>query len=283
MAHSSDKMNIKPFLKWAGGKRQLLASLEDFLPNQYGKYIEPFLGGGALFFYLQPHQGVIGDSNAELMNTYRVVRDQVDILIQTLSDYPHDKDFYYKLRAKQPADLSDIARAARFVYLNRTCFNGLYRVNKKGEFNVPFGSYKNPRICDGPTLRLASKALQSVEIITDDYLHTLKKYTKKGDLVFLDPPYYPISEYSDFKRYTKDFFYAEDHERLANVFKELSDAGVYVILTNSNAPFVRELYKDFFNHLVSSNRNINSIGSRRTNGEDLVVLSEPLVQAMGIF
>lgn len=269
-------MKIKPFLKWAGGKRQLLDALQKCVPEQYDRYFEPFVGGGALFFHLQPQIATIGDSNEELINTYTIVRDNVADLIEELSCYPHTKEFFYEIRSVQPSELSPLKRAARFIYLNRTCFNGLYRVNKKGQFNVPFGSYKNPNICDVPTLTAASEALQNVEIRAGDYWSILSGSVRPSDFVFLDPPYYPVSEYSDFKRYTKAFFYAEDHRLLATRFAELSEAGVYVILTNSNAPFVRELYSDFYSQVVDTNRNINSIASRRTKGEDLVVLSKPL-------
>lgn len=267
---------VKPFLKWAGGKTQLLGDLSAFIPPNYGKYFEPFLGGGALFFYLQPESALISDSNAELIQTYEVVRDKVDGLISLLKTYPHDKDFYYELRGVDPRNLTSVQRAARFIYLNRTCFNGLYRVNKRGQFNVPFGSYRNPTICDEVSLRMASAALTGVTICAGDYYEILQSNAKAGDFVFLDPPYFPVSKYSDFKRYTEKFFYEEDQVRLASYFKVLVDKGVYVLLTNSNTPRIRELYADFYFEVVSTNRNINSKGTRRKNGEDLIVISPNL-------
>lgn len=273
-------MSLKPFLKWAGGKRQLLTILESYIPQRYGKYIEPFIGGGALFFHLEPHNAIISDSNDDLINTYHMVRDEVDELISLLDSYPHDKNFFYDIRSNHPMDLTPVERAARFIYLNRTCFNGLYRVNKKGEFNVPFGSYKNPKICDAPLLRSASRALKNVLIQTSDYKTVLLENAKEGDLVFLDPPYYPISTFSDFKRYTKEFFYETDHKQLATIFRELSSRGVHVILTNSNAPLIRNLFSDYFCFVADTNRNINSDGSKRTQGEDLIVISDSLVQEL---
>lgn len=275
-------MKPKPFLKWAGGKRQLLSNLEPIFPENYGKYVEPFVGGGAVFFHLEPKTAFIADSNKDLINTYKVVRDDVGNLMKLLVDYPYDQNFYYSIRKTQPKSLSKIERAARFIYLNRTCFNGLYRVNKKGEFNVPFGKYKNPTICDEDKLKSASKALQGVEIHSLDYIETLDSFVEPGDFVFLDPPYYPISEHSDFKRYTKDFFYPDMHVELAQHFRRLSDNGVFAILTNSTADPVMDLYSDFTYRVVSTNRNINSKASRRKKGEDLIVLSKPLSELLSM-
>lgn len=274
--------SAKPFLKWAGGKTQLLEVLSRYVPTDYGKYIEPFIGGGALFFRLQPRYAVISDSNAELIQTYKVVRDDVEQLIDLLKGYPHDEAFYYNLRSQNPNELTSVEGAARFIYLNRTCYNGLYRVNKKGQFNVPFGLYQNPTICDEPALRAASEALAEVVIEVGDYQETLDKWAEPGDFVFLDPPYFPISQYSDFKRYTKKFFYEEDQVQLAARFRALADKGVYMLLTNSNAPLIRELYGDFSYEVASTNRNINSKGAGRTNGQDLIVAGHNLMEIVSI-
>ena len=264
---------LKPFLKWAGGKTQLIDTLVAHVPNEYGKYMEPFIGGGALFFYLRPERAVISDSNPELVNTYQMVRDDIEGVNNLLQDYPHDKTFYYELRARQPQNLSPLERAVRFIYLNKTCYNGLYRVNKKGEFNVPFGSQKNPTICDSTNLRLASEALQNVEILEGDYKAILQEQAFPNDFVYLDPPYYPISEYSDFKRYTKEFFYEEDHAQLASLFEQLTERGVWSLLTNSNTEFTRRLYQGFSYQIVETKRNINSNGNGRNQGQDLIVFA----------
>lgn len=266
-------MPLKPFLKWAGGKSQLLDTLMRHVPADYGKYIEPFVGGGALFFHLHPKEAVISDSNPELINCYRMVRDEAKDLIELLCRYPHDKTFYYDLRAKNPTDLTVVERAARFIYLNKTCYNGLYRVNKKGQFNVPFGSQKNPKICDPDTLLAASHALQDTIIEEGDYRDILKRYAKAGDFVFLDPPYDPVGGHSDFKRYTKEFFYETNQVQLAYEFERLVEQGVKCILTNSDTALTRSLYEKFPHEVVETKRNINSNGARRNTGQDLIVFA----------
>ena len=191
----------KPILKWAGGKTQMLNDLLPKVPSSYGRYIEPFFGGGALFFALQPENAIISDSNPELINMYRQVADFPDEVIQCLKQYENTKEMFYNVRSQTWEALPKAEAAARTIFLNRTCFNGLYRVNKKGEFNVPYGKYKNPKICDQDALYVASDALKKAEILCGDYILVLEHYTKEGDFIFLDPPYLPVSEYSDFKRY----------------------------------------------------------------------------------
>jgi DNA adenine methylase len=262
----------QPFLKWAGGKTQLLPELVRHVPTTYGRYVEPFVGGGALFFHLQPKEAVLADLNEELINTYRVVRDGVDDLIAELKKYVNDEDFYYEVRDQDPKTLDPLRRAARTIYLNKTCYNGLYRVNKAGEFNVPFGRRKNPSICDESTLLAAHRALQGVELVSGDYKDVLREYARPGDFVYLDPPYYPVGGYADFKRFTKEFFYEEDHIELRNEFRRLADLGCQVLLTNSNTPFVRRLYDGFEYQAVDTRRNISSKPSTRT-GEDLIVIA----------
>jgi DNA adenine methylase len=264
---------IRPFLKWAGGKTQLLSAILAHLPQNYGRYIEPFIGGGALFFHLQSRNAVISDSNPELINCYKVVRNNVEDLITLLSTYPNDKSFYYELRQTQPAELSPVEKAARLIYLNKTCYNGLYRVNKQGAYNVPFGSYKNPTICDAVVLREASNALTSTVIEEGDYRTILNKYACPGDLVYLDPPYQPVSSFSDFRRYTKEFFYEDDQEALAKVFEDFVSRGIWVILTNSNTELTRRLYQQFEYEIVDTNRYINCRGDGRRSGQDLIVFA----------
>lgn len=264
----------KPVLKWAGGKTQLLQEIRPLIPSTFNKYIEPFIGGGAVFFDLNPNQAVIADSNPELINLYNVIANDVEALIRSLSRHKNDKDYFYKIREKSWQDLTPVQSASRTLFLNRTCFNGLYRVNKKGQFNVPFGGYKNPNICNKLNLRNVSEQLAGKTIVCGDYKTVLKKYAKSGDLVFLDPPYLPISEYSDFKRYTKEQFYEEDHRELADEVKRLSDIGCTVILTNSNHPLVHELYNQYQIEVFKTKRNINNKANGRT-GEDVIVKIDP--------
>ena len=216
-------MQVKPILKWAGGKTQMLSDLLPKVPFSYGRYIEPFLGGGAMFFALQPENAIIADSNPELINMYRQVSDHVDDVIQYLEQYENTKERFYAVRSQKWEALPAAAAAARTIFLNKTCFNGLYRVNKKGDFNVPYGKYANPRICDRDALYSASAVLKKAEILCSDYFLVLEHYAKEGDFIFLDPPYLPVSEYSDFKRYTKEQFYEEDHVELAKIIMRLHE------------------------------------------------------------
>ena len=264
----------KPVLKWAGGKTQMLSELLPKVPTSYGRYIEPFFGGGALFFALQPDNALIADSNPELINMYRQVADHVDDVIIHLNKYQNTSEMFYAVRELDWVHLSEAEAAARTIFLNKTCFNGLYRVNKKGQFNVPFGKYTNPKICDTEGLYLASEALKKAEIICSDYTVVLEQYVQPGDFVFLDPPYLPVSEYADFKRYTKEQFYEEDHVELAKAVLRLHELGCHVILTNSNHPLVHELYKLFRIEVIQTKRYISCSGNGR-NGEDVIVTIPP--------
>ena len=262
--------NVKPILKWAGGKTQMLNSIIPRMPKQYKKYVEPFIGGGALFFNITPDKSVISDSNPELINLYNQLAYHCEEVIDILSLYKNDEEFYYELRSKDWLECEPIEAAARTIYLNRTCYNGLYRLNKKGLFNTPFGKYKNPNICNSERLRIASEVLKHTHIICGDYLEALKEFAESGDFVFLDPPYVPISDFSDFKRYTKEQFYEQDQKNLADEVKRLVDIGCHVMLTNSNHPLVHELYAPYNIEIVQTKRNINSNGNKRT-GEDVIV------------
>ena len=264
------QIQAKPIMKWAGGKTQMLGDIMPKIPQKYGKYIEPFIGGGALFFALSPDKSIIADSNPELINMYRQVADNVEAVISYLKKYKNTKEDFYEVRSLDWLKLKKEEAAARTIYLNKKCFNGLYRVNKKGQFNVPFGKYKAPNFCDEEALFAASDVLKKATITCGDYLSVLKEYAEPGDFIFLDPPYLPISEYSDFKRYTKEQFYEEDHVELAKEVKRLQELGCHVILTNSNHPLVHELYADYKIEVIQTKRYISCNGSKR-KGEDIIV------------
>ena len=266
--------SCRPLLKWAGGKSQLLGELLPKVPQKFNRYIEPFIGGGALFFALAPHNGVIADSNPELVNLYRSVADDVESVISLLKQHRHTEKHFYEVRALDWETLATADAAARTIFLNRTCYNGLYRVNKSGGFNVPFGRYKNPKILDEDALRTASSLLSDTLILCGDYKSVLREHAKAGDFVFLDPPYLPISAYADFKRYTKEQFYEEDHVELAEDVKRLHELGCHAILTNSNHPLVHEQYRHFPIEVIQTRRYISAKGSGR-KGEDVIVTIPP--------
>ena len=273
----TEAYKAKPILKWAGGKTQLLGELCAKVPPRYGKYIEPFFGGGALFFALAPERAVLADSNPELINMYRAVAADAEQVIAHLEQYENTSEHFYEVRALDWEQLSPVEAAARTIFLNKTCFNGLYRVNQKGQFNVPFGRYKNPKICDRAAILAATRVLSRAEIICGDYLDVLETHAAAGDLIFLDPPYLPISAYADFKRYTKERFYEEDHVRLAEMVARLHERGCYVILTNSNHPLVHELYARYPIEIIQTKRHISCNGKSR-RGEDVIVTAAPVAR-----
>lgn len=270
MLPANRHIRSRPFLKWAGGKSQLLPELLPRVPAQVGTYYEPFLGGGALFFALGHGSSVLSDSNEELINCYTIVRDCIDELIGLLSAHLNDADYYYEMRSTQPSDLTPIERASRFIFLNRTCFNGLYRVNARGEFNTPFGRYKNPKICDEVMLRSASEALGSVALVPGGYTEALS-LAEAGDFVYLDPPYVPVSKNADFKRYTKEQFREDDQRRLAEEFRRLSRLGCNVMLSNSWHPLVEELYAGYKIEVVEARRLVNCDASKRGPVKEAIV------------
>lgn len=274
VARKLEAVQVKPVLKWAGGKTQMLDELLPKVPTSYGRYIEPFFGGGAMFFALQPENAVIADSNPELINMYQQIANHVEDVIQCLKRYKNTSEMFYAVRSQEWIALPKAEAAARMIFLNRTCYNGLYRVNKQGQFNVPYGKYKNPKICDETGLRTASEVLKKADILCGDYLLVLEHFAQSGDLVFLDPPYLPISEYADFKRYTKEQFYEEDHVELAKMVMTLHERGCHVILTNSNHPLVHELYAPFSIDVIQTKRHISCNGSTR-KGEDVIVTIPP--------
>ncbi len=275
MAADGKIVSIKPILKWAGGKTQLLPELLPIAKAQTGRYLEPFVGGGALFFALDKPGSLISDSNPELINLYRQVADDVESVISQLATYSNDSDSYYSVRALDWEQLPQSEAAARTIYLNHTCFNGLYRVNKRGQFNVPFGRYKNPKILDADNLRAASALLQKTEIVCGDFDEVLRQHARPGDFVFLDPPYIPVSRYAEFNRYTREKFFDDDQQRVSSVAEYLVGIGCSVIITNSYHPMVFELYPGFDLEVVSTKRFISSKGSSR-KADDLIVTSTSL-------
>lgn len=267
---------IKPFIKWAGGKSQLLSTLRKIIPTSFKKYYEPFLGGGALFFDQGFSPAYLADSNPELMNCYRAVRNQSKKLIKLLSTYQISEKEYYRIRSLNPSSLSNLERAVRFIYLNKTCYNGLYRVNKKGLFNTPFGHCKKVKIVDSDNLLKASSLLRKAELRCTDYYDLLIENARKGDFVYFDPPYLPLGGYSDFKRYTKNFFYEEDHINLASLFDKLDERGCLLLLSNSSNKKIVELYKGYNIKTVKAQRFINCKGDRRGAVDELIVANYPI-------
>lgn len=274
------KNRPKPFVKWVGGKRQLLAQfrqLDLYPPEQFNPlkhhYFEPFVGGGAVFFDLLPQHATLSDMNAELVTTYLVVRDKVEELIKSLKKHQTDKDYFLKIRSQDVSKLSDVQIASRFIFLNRTAFNGLYRVNKKGEFNVPYGKYANPTICDETNLRRVSSALQGISIKHQDYKVILRQ-AKKGDFIYFDPPYYPVSKTASFTSYTKESFLDKEQTELRDVFMALHKRGCFVMLSNSYTPFILDLYRGHKGVRVSTiqaSRNVNSKASGRGKIAEVLV------------
>lgn len=267
----------RPFLKWAGGKGKVLSQFVPYFPP-FSTYYEPFLGGGAVFFYLHSapsklHSAYLMDINDELINVYRCIRDQVEGVIEhlTIHQRNHCHTYYYTLRGTVPD--GRLARAARFLYLNKTCFNGLYRENLKGQFNVPIGRYKNPKICPSERLRAASLALQPVNIEVSPFELVLELAHTPHDFVYFDPPYYPISTTSSFTGYSRYSFREEDQVRLKDTFSILASRGVKVMLSNSDCPFIRDLYREFPIHTVLAARAINSKAKKRGKITEVLVTS----------
>ena len=262
---------LSPFIKWAGGKSQLVHALAGYVPRVFSRYLEPFVGGGALFFHLRPKIGLLNDLNEELMLTYRVIQQRVDDLILVLKSYPYSQDFYYLLRSRDTSTLDPLSRAARLIYLNRTCYNGLYRVNKQNQFNVPFGRYRNPTICDEKKLRGASEVLRGIRLFCEDYKNFLEREALPGDFIYLDPPYQPVSRYSDFKRYTSSFFYEKDQRDLAELASSLAERGCYVLASNADTQFVRKLYRGARLVNILARRNINRNAHGRGRVKELLI------------
>ncbi len=266
----AEELKAKPFLKWAGGKTQLLPFLRLCSPPRFNRYFEPFLGGGALFFDRHPQRAILGDLNPELMQCYEVVRESPQDLISRLGEFTVSKDEFYRIRAIRPETLDRITRASRFIYLNKTCYNGLYRVNKKGLFNTPFGGYERASLVHPENLQRASRLLQRATLRCGDYTSIIKE-AEEGDFVYLDPPYLPVGRFSDFKRYTKESFHESDHKGLAAVFRRLAGAGCYVLLSNSYHEGVASLFRDFEQATVEVPRFVNCKREGRGRVKELLI------------
>ncbi len=264
-------VKARPPVKWAGGKSQLLAQFQELYPSTDIKlYMEPFLGGGAVFFDICPQRAVLLDNNPELVNFYNVLKYGLEALVADLKKHRNEDYYFYEVRAMDPEKLSPAERASRFLFLNKTAYNGLWRVNKKGQHNVPFGKYKNPRILDEGNLSAVSSTLRNAEILERDF-ECVVQYAEPGSFVYLDPPYHPLSSTSNFTSYTASPFGAEDQERLAKVFQKLDRQGCLVMLSNSDTPFIRELYKEYLIDQVFARRLINCQGEKRGFISELVV------------
>lgn len=260
----------RPFLKWVGGKGQLLGQLRPLLPEVFGRYFEPFVGGAALFFAMRPGRASLRDVNDELIDCYRAIRDHVDDVIEALGAHHYDREHFYRVRDLEPKRLSLVERAARTIFLNKTGFNGLYRVNRSGKFNVPFGRHKNPSLGDPNELKACSLALRGVELIATDFTR-IEADTQPGDFVYFDPPYFPLSATSDFTTYAAGGFGVQDQKRLAELFAALTRKGVYAMLSNSSAPEVRSLYAKYRITEVLASRNVNARTSGRGKVAELVI------------
>ncbi len=267
---------VAPFLKWVGGKRQIMPSIEQHLPKGIKSYIEPFIGGGAVLFHLQPKNAIINDFNAELVNVYNVIKNDLENLIVDLHKHKNDSRYFYEIRAldrtKAFKDLSDVERASRIIYLNKTCYNGLYRVNNSGEFNSPFGKYKNPNIVNEPTLRAVNSYLNSnnIRIENTDY-ETILKEADRNSFVYLDPPYHPVSESSNFTGYVQGGWDESDQVRLKESCDRLDEKGIKFLQSNSCASFIKELYVNYHIHIIKANRAINSDGEKRGEVEEVLI------------
>lgn len=272
----------KPFLKWAGGKRGLITQLFAKFPTDFNNYHEPFLGGGAVFFelysrgLLKGKKAYLSDINSELINAYHVVKNNPDVLIIELEIYKenHNKDFYYQTRALDRSDdfksLNELTRATRFIYLNKTCFNGLYRVNSKGYFNTPIGSYKNPNIANKESILNASKALQDAIIFNQTFDKTLVN-VNPNDFIYLDPPYYPLTKTAAFTAYDENAFLDKKQKQLFDMFKELHKKNCVVMKSNSDTSFIKDLYREYEINSVQANRFINSKSNGRNKINEILI------------
>jgi DNA adenine methylase len=260
----------RPFLKWVGGKRQLLREIARYVPRTFGTYHEPFLGGGALFFHLRPARARLTDGNARLIRAYAGVRSGCDAVIDLLRAYPHTRDFFLELRTVDIDARSDEEVAAWLIYLNHTGYNGLYRVNSKNKFNVPFGDYAKPRICDANNLRACARALAHAKTNVADFADVLR-HARRGDFVYFDPPYVPLSATSSFTSYTRGGFGMGDQQRLRDVALTLKKRGVAVLISNSSSPAVRDLYADFDQHEVSARRAVSCNAAGRKAVTELLI------------
>ncbi len=273
-------VKAEPFLKWAGGKGQLLNDFVRFFPAAFNGYIESFVGGGAVFFYLhskgmlQGKKTILIDSNKDLITSYKSIKDssKLKAIIKSLSNgkYLNNEENFYKVRSVE--EKNDAEKTARLIFLNKTCFNGLYRVNSKGKFNVPFGRYNNPLICNSSNLNAVNKALENTAIVSGDFEAVLE-YAEKDDFVYFDPPYQPLSKTASFTAYTKDSFGVKDQERLAAVYRKLDKRGCKLMLSNSDVKLIRNLYEGYRIEVVKAKRMINCKSAKRGAVNELVILN----------
>lgn len=270
--------DARPIVKYVGGKGRLLPELRARVPKMYKRYYEPFVGGGALFFDLAPTRATLGDTNEALIDTYKTVAANVEAVIKRLEGHrlEHSSNgYYYEVREwwnVQRSNTDRVGAAAAFIYLNKTCFNGLWRVNRSGHFNVPKGDYKDPKIVDADTLRASAKVLAHTQLVLDDYRVTTAEAVE-GDFVYFDPPYDPASKTASFTAYTKNSFGKQQQQELAEYARELSKRGVNVMLSNNDTPFIRSLYEDFCIDNVKCGRSINSKGTKRGDVDEVIVTS----------
>lgn len=265
-----------PILKWAGGKRRLLKQYALHFPpvEQINHYYEPFIGSAAVFLHLQPEHATLSDRNARLIEVYQTIQQDVEGVIDALQPHKNESDYYYQIRAQVPETLTAVQRTARLIFLNKTCYNGLYRENRRGQFNVPFGRYNNPTICDKKRLRNVSCLLQSVELLAVDFDVAVAD-AQPGDFVYFDPPYVPLNKTSNFTEYDQHGFDESAHRRLASTVERLTDNGVNVMLSNSSADLVYALYDNgrYTLHEISARRNINSKANLRGPVKELLILN----------
>ena len=275
-----------PFLKWAGGKTRLLPQFEQYFPPHFHRYFEPFVGSGAVFFHVQPSDAVLSDANPNLIAAYQHLRCRVEDVIARLCEIrtryhamtpEQQRQEYYRVRAAyNRLPVGEIEKSALLIFLNKTGYNGLYRENSRGEFNVPFGRYDNPPLFDAANLRAVSRALQGAELISEHYSRVVQT-ARQGDFIYFDPPYMPLSKTSSFTSYTRDAFSLEQQEALAAVARQLARRDVLVMLSNSNSPLMRELYSDFSLHEVWASRAVNSKADSRGKITELVITNYPVL------
>ena len=270
---------VAPVVKWVGGKRQILDQITKYVPETFSTYYEPFLGGGAVLFELQPKKAVVNDINNELMNIYEVIRDNVEELIEDLNKHKNDEDYFYKVREldrdKQRYNkMTPVEKASRIIFLNKTCYNGLFRVNKAGEYNAPFGNYKNPNIVNETTLMAVSSYFNKAKIrfTCQDFAEVLKR-SRKGAFVYLDPPYDPVSETASFTGYDKGGFDRDEQVRLKKTCDKLNKKGVKFLLSNSATDFIKDLYKDYKIEVIQAKRAINSRADKRGEVDEVLVMN----------
>lgn len=268
---------VVPVVKWVGGKRQLLDEITPLLPQRITSYCEPFLGGGAVLFSIQPSKAIVNDLNGDLITVYNVIREDVDALIQSLQQHENTSEYFYAIRdldrnKEAYQAMSDVERASRTIYLNKTCFNGLFRVNSAGEFNTPFGHYKNPNIVNEPVLRAVSKYFNSssISFYNEDFAQTLSRI-RKGAFVYLDPPYDPVSDTASFTGYNKGGFDRNEQVRLKECCDKLTKRGIKFLLSNSATDFIKDLYREYDVKIVKAKRAINSDASKRGAIEEVIV------------